>query len=66
MQALAQNVQPGNGEPEGTKISTRIPARLDRLPASRHTLKLITLISLGGWFEFYDLFFTARGRSHRR
>ena len=43
-----------------------VTVRLDRLPASRHTLKLITLISLGGWFEFYDLFFTARGRSHRR
>ena len=25
----------------------------------RHTRKLITLLSLGGWFEFYDLFFTA-------
>ena len=36
-----------------------VAARLDRLPASRHTLKLITLLSLGGWFEFYDLFFTA-------
>jgi putative MFS transporter len=36
-----------------------IAARLDRLPPSRHTRKLITLLSLGGWFEFYDLFFTA-------
>jgi MFS transporter, putative metabolite:H+ symporter len=36
-----------------------IAARLDRLPRSRYTLKLITLLSLGGWFEFYDLFFTA-------
>ena len=36
-----------------------VAARLDRLPASRHALKLITLVSLGGWFEFYDLFFTA-------
>jgi MFS transporter, putative metabolite:H+ symporter len=36
-----------------------VAARLDRLPASRHTRRLITLISLGGWFEFYDLFFTA-------
>lgn len=34
-------------------------ARLDRLPPSRRTRKLITLLSLGGWFEFYDLFFTA-------
>ncbi len=36
-----------------------VAARLDRLPASRHTRRLITLVSLGGWFEFYDLFFTA-------
>src|ERR1700726_97462 len=36
-----------------------VAARLDRLPPSRHTRRLITLISLGGWFEFYDLFFTA-------
>jgi MFS transporter, putative metabolite:H+ symporter len=36
-----------------------VAARLDRLPASAYTRKLITLLSLGGWFEFYDLFFTA-------
>ena len=36
-----------------------VAARLDRLPPSRHTRRLITLLSLGAWFEFYDLFFTA-------
>ena len=36
-----------------------IAARLDRLPPSRAMRRLITLISFGGWFEFYDLFFTA-------
>ena len=36
-----------------------VAARLDRLPPSRHVRRLITLLSLGGWFEFYDLFFTA-------
>jgi MFS transporter, putative metabolite:H+ symporter len=36
-----------------------VAARLDRLPPSRHTRRLVTLLSLGGWFEFYDLFFTA-------
>jgi MFS transporter, putative metabolite:H+ symporter len=36
-----------------------VAARLDRLPRTRYTRKLLTLLSLGGWFEFYDLFFTA-------
>ena len=36
-----------------------IAARIDRLPPSRYVRRLITLISFGGWFEFYDLFFTA-------
>ncbi len=42
-----------------TDSAVTVAARLDRLPASRYALKLITLLSLGGWFEFYDLFFTA-------
>jgi putative MFS transporter len=36
-----------------------LAARLDRLPASRAVWTIICLISLGGVFEFYDLFFTA-------
>jgi putative MFS transporter len=39
--------------------SAEIAARLDRLPASRTIWTIIILISLGGLFEFYDLFFTA-------
>ena len=42
-----------------TDTAVTIAARLDRLPPSRHTRWLVALISLGGWFEFYDLFFTA-------
>ena len=42
-----------------TDQTVTVAARLDRLPPSRHTRKLVTLLSLGGWFEFYDLFFTA-------
>ena len=33
-------------------------ARLDRLPATGSIWRLVTLISLGGFFEYYDLFFT--------
>jgi MFS transporter, putative metabolite:H+ symporter len=36
-----------------------LAARLDRLPTTRHIWVLVTLISLGGAFEFYDLFLTA-------
>jgi MFS family permease len=40
-------------------MSATIAARLDRLPVTRTILKMVTLISLGGLFEFYDIFLTA-------
>jgi MFS transporter, putative metabolite:H+ symporter len=36
-----------------------ITARLDRLPGTRHIWVLVLLLSLGGWFELYDLLMTA-------
>lgn len=40
-------------------VPATIAARLDRLPPSRYFRGLVARISLGGWFEFYDLFMTA-------
>jgi putative MFS transporter len=40
-------------------MSATIAARLDRLPISPTIFKMVTLISLGGFFEFYDIFLTA-------
>jgi putative MFS transporter len=42
-----------------TEQAAAISARLDRLPATRAIWKLVLMLSLGGCFEFYDLFFTA-------
>jgi putative MFS transporter len=38
--------------------AAEIAARFDRLPPSRTVWIMVILISLGGVFEFYDLFFT--------
>jgi putative MFS transporter len=35
-----------------------IARRLESLPASSHVWRLVILLSLGGCFEIYDLFFT--------
>jgi MFS transporter, putative metabolite:H+ symporter len=42
-----------------TMNAAELAARLDRLPMTRHIWVLVTLISLGGGFELYDLFLTA-------
>ena len=39
-------------------IDAMMIARLDRLPMTRHLWMTLTLLSLGGLFEFYDLFLT--------
>ena len=38
--------------------AAEITARLDRLPMTRHHWTMVSLISLGGCFEVYDLFFS--------
>jgi MFS transporter, putative metabolite:H+ symporter len=42
-----------------SSTAAELAARLDRLPMTRHIWYLVTLISLGGGFELYDLFLTA-------
>ncbi|WP_238328216.1 MFS transporter, partial [Paraburkholderia mimosarum] len=47
-----------NAAADGSAQYGTISARLDRLPATRVVWKLILLLSLGFFFELYDLLFT--------
>src|SRR5205823_13341601 len=47
------------GNAMASASAAELAARLDRLPMTRHIWVLVTLISLGGCFELYDLFLTA-------
>jgi putative MFS transporter len=48
-----------DGERTDVERGATVEARLDRIPASPYLWKLIALLSLGGFFEFYELFMTA-------
>lgn len=45
--------------PGADRAAFGINARIDRLPATRSIWMLVFMLAIGGWFEFYDLFFTA-------
>ena len=49
---------PPSGSEDPVRASAAVAARLDRLPASWQVWRMVLLLSLGGVFEFYDLFFT--------
>src|SRR3954451_8006051 len=49
--SAAEIIDAGGGPDE-------ISRRLESLPASAAVWRLVILLSLGGWFEVYDLFFT--------
>src|SRR5438445_3925153 len=60
MQPSAIAAQPGIAMPPSNRAGSAAPisARMDRLPTTRHLWVLVLLLSLGGWFEIYDLIFT--------
>src|SRR6476646_8388237 len=50
------SVHDANRDVDRQERAALIHARLDRLPATRYLWTLLLMISLGGAFEFYDLF----------
>ena len=46
-------------DPATTREHLPVAARLERLPVGRFHRRFITLVSLGGWFDLYDLFMVA-------
>jgi len=47
---------PSPADADVAQFAAQIHARLDRLPATRHIWTLLLMLSLGGAFEYYDLF----------
>jgi putative MFS transporter len=44
--------------PTVDRVSSSIAARMERLPSTATLWRMVVLISLGGWFELYELFAT--------
>jgi putative MFS transporter len=54
----AADVEAGIGIAPATGQADEIARRLEGLPSSSYLWRLVILLSLGGWFEVYDLFLT--------
>src|SRR4051794_10433200 len=54
----AIDIDAGTGIASASGGPDEISRRLEGLPASSYLWRLVILLSLGGWFEVYDLFFT--------
>src|SRR3982074_3108773 len=54
----AVEIDAGVGAAAARGSADEISRRLECLPASSYVWRLVILLSLGGWFEIYDLFFT--------
>src|SRR5690242_2293214 len=50
---------PGTSTLTSTAPPSRIALRLERLPVSGFHYRFISLVSLGEWFDMYDLFMVA-------
>ena len=61
MNTISTAFEPAAAEEAATQSVSRntVAARLDRLPSSSPVWKMVLLLSLGGFFEFYELFSTA-------
>ncbi len=54
-----KNIRSGNSTGGDENSAFSVAARLERLPLCSFHRKFIALISLGGWFDFYDIFMMA-------
>jgi len=55
---MSTTASPVCGQPNNATTEGMVIERLDRLPSSKTLWRVVVLLSLGGFFEFYELFST--------